>query len=574
MRHFIFASFLVSSFICQSQTFEEYISSFPDREMQMHNYNVFQVYDRGVARYYPGGYEALQPSVYGPNNYSDVVNILEYIGPDNIFVASFNIPTTAKLKRFNGVEWLDFQPALPNGAMKVSDILYRSESEIYVAAQNLYTQTSLVYKFDGTQWVDLNLMPFGHYPPSLFYISSTEIYLTTAGQLAVYNGEEWSIIDHFGITTNKIFVDVVDADHKYVTGRHQLLNFANGTMTPVGNILLPNESQNDVTVTHVQAIANDNIYIAAKIYVGFSNATFVSHWDGSNWERMWTFDPSNQVDDYPTYLFEENGNIFVKIFNRPMFAYLPNFVDDDGDGVANNEDADPADPYICRDLDADGCDDCSQTGNNGSGGNTANDGDDFDNDGLCDYGDLDDDNDGVPDLVDAFPFDPNEDTDTDGDGIGNNADPDDDNDGQRDIDELACGSDPLDENSLSPDLDIDGIPDCVDDDIDGDGYSNAEEIDCGSNPYDPSDTCETAGMGENSIESIKIYPNPSTGIYTITSALPIAHLVVYSINGSKIRTLEPQEPVQHLDLSHLPKGIYLLKIKTQTGTAVKKLIRK
>ena len=382
------------------------------------------------------------------------------------------------------------------------------------------------------------------------------------------------MVEQFGITTGKIFVDVVDADHKYITGRPHLMNFATGTIEPVGNILLQGESQNDVTVTHVQAIAADDIYIAAKIYVGFSNATFVSHWDGAVWERLWTFDPSNQTDEHPTYLFEENGNIFVKIINRPMFAYLPNFMDDDGDGVANNEDADPADPYICRDLDGDGCDDCSQTGGNGSGGNTANDGDDFDNDGLCDYGDLDDDNDGVPDLVDAFPFDPNEDTDTDGDGIGNNADPDDDNDGQRDIDEMACGSDPLDENSLSPDLDIDGIPDCVDDDIDGDGYSNAEEIACGSDPYDPSDTCETAGMGENSIESIKIYPNPSTGIYTITSALPIAHLVVYSINGSKIRTLEPQEPVQHLDLSHLPKGIYLLKIKTQTGTAVKKLIRK
>ena len=57
---------------------------------------------------------------------------------------------------------------------------------------------------------------------------------------------------------------------------------------------------------------------------------------------------------------------------------------------------------------------------------------------------LDSDNDGVPDITDAFPFDPNESVDTDGDGTGNNADTDDDNDGQSDEAEIACGSNPLD----------------------------------------------------------------------------------------------------------------------------------
>jgi hypothetical protein len=38
---------------------------------------------------------------------------------------------------------------------------------------------------------------------------------------------------------------------------------------------------------------------------------------------------------------------------------------------------------------------------------------------------------------------------------------DDDNDGQSNADELACGSDPLNPNSVSPDSDGDNIPDCV-----------------------------------------------------------------------------------------------------------------
>jgi len=49
---------------------------------------------------------------------------------------------------------------------------------------------------------------------------------------------------------------------------------------------------------------------------------------------------------------------------------------------------------------------------------------------------VDTDNDGVPDVLDAFPNDPNESVDTDGDGLGNNADTDDDNDGVLDADDL------------------------------------------------------------------------------------------------------------------------------------------
>ena len=87
----------------------------------------------------------------------------------------------------------------------------------------------------------------------------------------------------------------------------------------------------------------------------------------------------------------------------------------------------------------------------------------------------DTDGDGDPDVTDEFPFDDAEWLDTDKDGTGNNADLDDDEDGQLDVDEIACGSDPLDATSLSEDNDGDGIPDCVDPDRDGDGVDNQED---------------------------------------------------------------------------------------------------
>lgn len=87
----------------------------------------------------------------------------------------------------------------------------------------------------------------------------------------------------------------------------------------------------------------------------------------------------------------------------------------------------------------------------------------------------DSDGDGVPDDLDAFPFDPSEWSDNDGDGTGDNADLDDDNDGQSDADEIACGSDPLDASSTAPDADGDYSPDCVDADDDNDGVDDTSD---------------------------------------------------------------------------------------------------
>ena len=101
-------------------------------------------------------------------------------------------------------------------------------------------------------------------------------------------------------------------------------------------------------------------------------------------------------------------------------------LDDDNDGVVDNEDAFPLDGTESVDTDSDGI------------GNNA---------------DQDDDGDGVVDILDAFPLDPSETMDTDLDGIGNNADTDDDNDGVLDSLDFY----PLDASKTNEQLlDIDG----------------------------------------------------------------------------------------------------------------------
>jgi hypothetical protein len=72
--------------------------------------------------------------------------------------------------------------------------------------------------------------------------------------------------------------------------------------------------------------------------------------------------------------------------------------DSDGDGVLDEHDSDPNNPYQCSDHDGDTCDDCS-TGHY----DTSDDGYDYDGDGQCDAGDCDDENDGCQECWDYCP---------------------------------------------------------------------------------------------------------------------------------------------------------------------------
>jgi hypothetical protein len=230
--------------------------------------------------------------------------------------------------------------------------------------------------------------------------------------------------------------------------------------------------------------------------------------------------------------------------------------DDDNDGLADVADIEPTNADVCGDMDDDLCDDCV-IGTDDLGPlpdvNPAEDGEDTDADGLCDPGDMDDDNDGVTDGVDSAPMDPgqcgDEDgdacddcavgtdgfgplvdanpaadgPDADGDGNCDESDGDDDNDGVVDLldpapsdphlcsdtdedtcDDCAVGLDgfgPLpDANPASdgPDADADGVCNASDDDDDNDGVLDVEDVD----PLDPmqcddadEDACDDCAVG-------------------------------------------------------------------------------
>jgi len=78
----------------------------------------------------------------------------------------------------------------------------------------------------------------------------------------------------------------------------------------------------------------------------------------------------------------------------------------------------------------------------------------------------------------------------------------------------------------------------------------------------------------NEESTIKMYPNPVQNSLTIktTSNAPISSIEVFDVLGKRI--LLEKSNRNRLNVSHLNKGIYFIKITTEKGTLTKKLVKK
>lgn len=72
--------------------------------------------------------------------------------------------------------------------------------------------------------------------------------------------------------------------------------------------------------------------------------------------------------------------------------------------------------------------------------------------------------------------------------------------------------------------------------------------------------------------NIKVFPNPTSGIFTIISKENEFKLIIINILGEHVYQSEIKNPKAEIDLSKYPAGIYFINIKTKKGAAVQKLI--
>lgn len=171
-------------------------------------------------------------------------------------------------------------------------------------------------------------------------------------------------------------------------------------------------------------------------------------------------------------------------------------IDTDGDGIADDVDAGPAN--ACVPNPAHGL--C-----------------DLDNDGQNNAADSDDDGDGYSDADESAagsdPMDADSvPADNDHDYISDVNDNDDDNDGYTDADEIAAGTDPKDITDFPADNDHDGVSDVTDPDDDNDGVTDGDETSNGTDPFNPDSDADGVNDGDDSNATGPCSPDNTVGI--------------------------------------------------------------
>lgn len=82
------------------------------------------------------------------------------------------------------------------------------------------------------------------------------------------------------------------------------------------------------------------------------------------------------------------------------------------------------------------------------------------------------------------------------------------------------------------------------------------------------------GLEDFSLKASTLYPNPSTGNFTISTKTFLNSVDVYNINGDLVKTIKVDDTSENVEIniSGLPTGVYLLELKNQTEKTWKKVI--
>ena len=203
---------------------------------------------------------------------------------------------------------------------------------------------------------------------------------------------------------------------------------------------------------------------------------------------------------------------------------------------------------------------------------------------------IDNDNDGVSTMDEDLNGDgyPGND-DTDNDGIPNYLDPDDDNDTVETLTETTGIGAGFGQQYIFIDTDENGIENYLDNDDDGDGVltvfedynNNGTPLDDDTNNNDIPDFLDPdvieLSVSESILESLKLYPNPTTGIINIQSnhLTETVAVKLYNLQG-QIVLFDQKIPVNgriSVDLSAMNTGVYFIKISSEEFAIVKKVVK-
>ncbi|HEY4539885.1 MAG TPA: T9SS type A sorting domain-containing protein [Faecalibacter sp.] len=84
---------------------------------------------------------------------------------------------------------------------------------------------------------------------------------------------------------------------------------------------------------------------------------------------------------------------------------------------------------------------------------------------------------------------------------------------------------------------------------------------------------ENLGSNDIANQSIKVYPNPVKDVVNLQTSKEVKTIAIYNLAGQKIISKEVNIINPSLNVSSLPKGVYILKVETNEGSISHKIIK-
>lgn len=92
---------------------------------------------------------------------------------------------------------------------------------------------------------------------------------------------------------------------------------------------------------------------------------------------------------------------------------------------------------------------------------------------------------------------------------------------------------------------------------------------------DAETTFQLLSVGHPDIDaSIAIYPNPTSDVVTISASANIQIVQLYDVQGRLLQTAMRNEPSVSIDISGKQNGVYFLKVISDKGTSIQKVVKK
>ena len=83
-----------------------------------------------------------------------------------------------------------------------------------------------------------------------------------------------------------------------------------------------------------------------------------------------------------------------------------------------------------------------------------------------------------------------------------------------------------------------------------------------------------AGINENTLAGVTVYPNPSNGIITVTNNnASTNNIIVYDMLGNRLYSKEVSSST-NIDLSSNGAGIYLVQVSNEYGSMIERVVIK